>query len=66
MTGYSRAQFGPAWTDDVTVADGHNGCDTRNDILRRDLSSEVIKAGTHGCTVASGAAPNLPPVIPHL
>ena len=54
MTGYSRAQFGPAWTDDVTVADGHNGCDTRNDILRRDLSSEVIKPGTHGCTVASG------------
>ena len=54
MTGYSRAQFGPAWTDDVTVADGHNGCDTRNDILRRDLSSEVIKPGTDGCTVARG------------
>lgn len=28
-TGYSRAQFGQAWSDDVTVADGHNGCDTR-------------------------------------
>ncbi len=54
LTGYSRAQFGPAWTDDVTVADGHNGCDTRNDILRRDLSDIVIKPGTHGCTVASG------------
>ena len=54
MTGYSRAQFGPAWTDNVTVADGHNGCDTRNDILRRDLTAEVIKPGTHGCTVASG------------
>jgi hypothetical protein len=54
MTGYSRAQFGPAWTDDVTVADGHNGCDTRNDILRRDLNGVVIKPGTHGCTVASG------------
>jgi hypothetical protein len=54
MTGYSRAQFGPAWTDDVTVADGHNGCDTRNDILRRDLAHVVIKAGTHGCVVASG------------
>ena len=54
LTGYSRAQFGPAWTDDVTVADGHNGCDTRNDILRRDLTNAVIKPGTHGCTVASG------------
>jgi hypothetical protein len=54
LTGYSRAQFGPAWTDDVTVADGHNGCDTRNDILRRDLTDVVIKAGTHGCTVATG------------
>ena len=54
LTGYSRTQFGPAWTDDVTVADGHNGCDTRNDILRRDLTDIVIKPGTHGCTVASG------------
>jgi Protein of unknown function (DUF1524) len=54
LTGYSRAQFGPAWTDDVTVTDGHNGCDTRNDILRRDLTDIVIKPGTHGCTVTSG------------
>jgi hypothetical protein len=54
LSGYSRAQFGPAWTDDVTVADGHNGCDTRNDILRRDLTDIVMKPGTHGCTVASG------------
>ena len=54
LTGYSRPQFGPAWTDDVTVADGHNGCDTRNDILRRDLTDIVVKPGTHGCTVASG------------
>jgi Protein of unknown function (DUF1524) len=54
LTGYSRAQFGPPWTDDVSVADGHNGCDTRNDILRRDLTDVVTKPGTHGCTVASG------------
>ena len=54
LTGYSRAQFGPTWTDNVTVADGHNGCDTRNDILRRDLTNVVIKSDTHGCTVASG------------
>ena len=39
---------------DVTVADGHNGCDTRDDILRRDLTEVVIAAGTYGCTVTSG------------
>jgi hypothetical protein len=29
--------FGQAWSDDVEVAGGHNGCDTRNDLLNRDL-----------------------------
>lgn len=28
-TGYDRGQFGQAWTDDVTVEGGHNGCDAR-------------------------------------
>lgn len=28
-TGYSRDEFGQAWSDDVTVSGGHNGCDTR-------------------------------------
>ncbi|MGV9824647.1 MULTISPECIES: GmrSD restriction endonuclease domain-containing protein [unclassified Gordonia (in: high G+C Gram-positive bacteria)] len=54
MTGYSRAQFGQAWSDDVAVAQGHNGCDTRNDILRRDLTAITLKPGTDGCVVASG------------
>jgi hypothetical protein len=54
MSGYSRAQFGAAWSDDNSDPDGHNGCDTRNDILRRDLVDLVMKAGTGGCTVASG------------
>ncbi|KQB83833.1 HNH endonuclease family protein [Corynebacterium oculi] len=54
MTGYSREAFGQAWSDDVEVAGGHNGCDTRNDILRRDLDSVVLKPGTHECVVASG------------
>jgi hypothetical protein len=31
-----------------------NGCDTRNDVLRRDLVNVVFKAGTHGCVVLSG------------
>jgi hypothetical protein len=53
-TGYERSQFGDAWSDDVTVADGRNGCDTRNDILRRDLVDEVIKPGSNGCAVLSG------------
>jgi len=52
--GYSRDQFGQAWSDDVAVAGGHNGCDTRNDILRRDLTAPQIKAGTQGCVVLSG------------
>lgn len=53
-TGYSRAQFGPAWTDDNDDPDGHNGCDTRNDVLRRDLTAVTIKPGSNGCTVLSG------------
>ncbi len=53
-TGYSRARFGPAWTDSVTVAGGHNGCDTRNDILRRDLTKLIFKYGTRGCVAAKG------------
>ena len=38
----------------VTVANGHNGCDTRNDILRRDLADIRIKEGTNGCVVLGG------------
>lgn len=52
-TGYSRDEFGPAWTDDVDVAGGHNGCDTRNDILKRDLTGETFKDGSR-CVVATG------------
>ena len=35
---YDRTAFGPAWTDDADVRGGGNGCDTRNDILARDLA----------------------------
>lgn len=34
---YRRAAFGDNWTDDNPAPGGHNGCDTRNDILNRDL-----------------------------
>jgi hypothetical protein len=49
MTGYDRDRFGPSWLD----AD-RNGCDTRNDILRRDLHDVTLKAGTGGCVVLTG------------
>lgn len=53
-TGYNRELFGQAWSDDVTVDGGHNGCDTRNDVLRRDLTAVIVKPGSNGCAVASG------------
>ena len=49
-TGYTRAQFGPAWADV-----DRNGCDTRNDILKRDLTSITYRAKTRNCVVESGA-----------
>ena len=50
-TGYDRAgKFGPAWADV-----DRNGCDTRNDILRRDLDGETFKPGTHDCVVVTGS-----------
>jgi len=46
-TGFDReGQFGSAWRD----VDG-NGCDTRNDILRRDLLDITLD---DGCTVLTG------------
>lgn len=48
-TGYSRAQFGQTWADV-----NRNGCDTRNDILKRDLTELVFRSGTRECVVESG------------
>ena len=48
-TGYSRSAFGPAWADV-----DRNGCDTRNDILKRDLSQVTFRAKTKDCVVESG------------
>ena len=48
-TGYTRDQFGPAWKD----VDA-NGCDTRNDILKRDLKSIVYKGVGEDCVILSG------------
>jgi hypothetical protein len=48
-TGYTRDQFGQAWADV-----DRNGCDTRNDILKRDLTSIIYKARNRNCVVLSG------------
>ena len=48
-TGYTRDQFGQAWADV-----DRNGCDTRNDILKRDLTSLTYKSKTRNCVVLSG------------
>jgi hypothetical protein len=34
---YRRSAFGDAWDDDNSAPGGRNRCDTRNDILNRDL-----------------------------
>jgi hypothetical protein len=47
-TGYERERFGEAWVDT-----DHNGCDTRNDVLARDLTGERFRSGSD-CVVVSG------------
>ena len=47
-TGYSRAQF-PHWSDP-----DRNGCDARNDTLKRDLTNITYKVGTRDCKVVGG------------
>ena len=47
-TGYTREQF-PHWKDP-----DKNGCDSRNDILKRDLTKVVFKADTNNCKVIAG------------
>ncbi|WP_345710250.1 HNH endonuclease family protein [Kineococcus glutinatus] len=47
-TGYSRDRFGDGWQD----PDG-NGCDTRNDVLRRDLAAVQVR-GDDPCVVQRG------------
>lgn len=51
-TDFSRYRFGQAWSDDVNVEFGHNGCNTRDDVLRRDLADLVVRPGT--CYAQSG------------
>jgi hypothetical protein len=48
-TGYDRDLFGSGWVDT-----DRNGCDTRNDVLARDLTGETFTPGTRDCVVATG------------
>ena len=48
-TGYARSEFGQRWADV-----DRNGCDTRNDILKRDLTEIVFREKTRNCVVLSG------------
>ncbi|HVQ53251.1 MAG TPA: HNH endonuclease family protein [Mycobacterium sp.] len=52
MTDFSRYRFGEPWSDDVNVEFGHNGCNTRDDILRRDLTELAVRPST--CYAQSG------------
>ena len=47
-TGYARSQF-PHWSDP-----DRNGCDARNDTLKRDLTNISYKVGTRECKVIAG------------
>ncbi|HET7119865.1 MAG TPA: HNH endonuclease family protein [Solirubrobacterales bacterium] len=58
-TGYSREEFGSAWTDTaVNIPWAGNGCDTRDDILRRDLTELRLRPDTGDCVVEAGRLRN--------
>ncbi|MBM7805777.1 hypothetical protein JOD57_001614 [Geodermatophilus bullaregiensis] len=48
-SGYDRDRFGDGWVDT-----DRNGCDTRNDVLARDLTGETFQPGTRDCVVLTG------------
>ncbi|TQS44897.1 HNH endonuclease [Cryptosporangium phraense] len=54
---YDRDKFGDAWSDAAKgVTYAGNGCDTRNDILRRDAVKGTVRTrnGSSGCKVTAG------------
>ncbi|MFJ9339378.1 HNH endonuclease family protein [Streptomyces sp. NPDC101733] len=50
---YKRENFGRYWSDETDAIGGRNGCDTRDDVLRRDLS-ELREGDRNPCVVVSG------------
>ena len=71
-TGYQRSLFGERWTDDVTVADGHNvqfvalnGSGSKLDaFLERSVTYEVGRCPTTGGRVISTVTAELVNAIP--
>ncbi|MEW1779478.1 HNH endonuclease family protein [Streptomyces sp. NPDC086777] len=53
-TGYERDKFGYAWMDSApgAIPFARNGCDSRNDLLKRDGEKVRFRAGSD-CVVAS-------------
>ncbi|MGV9313327.1 HNH endonuclease family protein [Streptomyces sp. NPDC003691] len=52
-TGYERAEFGRAWSDSTDgVPLARNGCDTRNDLIRRDGRELRFRDGSDCVVVA--------------
>ncbi|MFI1073836.1 HNH endonuclease family protein [Streptomyces puniciscabiei] len=53
-TGYERDKFGYAWMDSAPggIPFAHNGCDSRNDLLKRDGERVRFRAGSD-CVVTS-------------
>ncbi|MCW2295323.1 HNH endonuclease family protein [Rhodococcus erythropolis] len=61
VSGYQRGcgkgescSFGPAWTDDYDGPGGHDGCDSRNNVLAQQLTAIETKPGTRNCVVIAG------------
>ncbi|MFF2405009.1 HNH endonuclease family protein [Streptomyces goshikiensis] len=50
---YKRENFGRYWSDETHATGGRNGCDTRDDVLRRDLK-ELREGDRNRCVVISG------------
>ncbi|MGA4785711.1 HNH endonuclease family protein [Nocardia sp. AB354] len=46
--------FGPAWSDDQDGPGGHDGCDSRNGVLARQLREVRFRPGTDDCVVLAG------------
>nr|WP_254699264.1 HNH endonuclease family protein [Rhodococcus sp. SGAir0479] len=46
--------FGPAWSDDHSGPGGHDGCDTRNNVLAATLTDVEYREGTRDCVVLAG------------
>ncbi len=50
---YQRVAFGETWTDETDAPGGRNGCDTRDDVLHRDLAA-AEPGGPEDCVPRSG------------